>query len=135
MIALGEDMIDIMKEEIDILPSEPEEAQPQPEESQPKPEETPTKPEERRSRLGEMRPKSEEKDSTAELKKIKEENELLRIQLLSRGREIEELRRELDDIYSSISYRVGKWIAETKVGRALKSFLWKYFLNKKKPVE
>lgn len=68
-------------------------------------------------------------DSARRLKQIVEENEIMKIQIKSREREIEELRRELDDIHASISYRFGRWVAETKVGGALKSFLRKYIFK------
>lgn len=74
-------------------------------------------------------------DSTKAMRALIEENEILKIQVNSKEKEILELRKEIDELHGSIGYRVGKWIAETKVGGALKSFLWKYFLNKKKPVE
>lgn len=60
---------------------------------------------------------------------ILEENEILRIQINSREKEIEELSKELDDIHSSISYKIGRAIAETSIGRALKSFLKKHLFK------
>ena len=59
------------------------------------------------------------------LKKIKEENELLKLQLAARENERNEYKRELDEIHKSISYRVARWIAETKIGGKVKKFLWK----------
>jgi hypothetical protein len=60
------------------------------------------------------------------LSKIKEENELLKLQLAARERERDEYKRELDEIHQSISYRIGRRIAETKIGGWLKKFLRKY---------
>jgi hypothetical protein len=60
------------------------------------------------------------------LGKIKEENELLKLQLAARERERDEYKRELDEIHKSISYRIGRRIAETRVGGWLKKFLRKY---------
>ena len=61
------------------------------------------------------------------LEKIEDETEILRLQLLARERELEECKRELNEIHKSISYRVGRWIAETKIGGSLKRLLWKIF--------
>ena len=58
---------------------------------------------------------------------MKEEIDILKLQLQAKSSEIEELRKELNEIHSSISYRVGRWIAETRVGEWLKKFLRKYF--------
>ena len=58
--------------------------------------------------------------------KIKEENELLRLQLAARERERDEYKRELDEIHQSISYRIGRRIAETRIGGWLKRVLRKY---------
>ena len=60
---------------------------------------------------------------------IKEENELLRLQLLAREKERDEYKKELDEIHQSISYRVGRWIAETKWGSWLKKILRKYIFK------
>jgi len=68
-------------------------------------------------------------DLPKRLKSLLEENEILRIQILSREREIKDLRTELDDIHASVSYKFGRWMAETKIGGALKSFLRKYFFK------
>jgi hypothetical protein len=57
---------------------------------------------------------------------IKEENELLRLQLAAREKERDEYKKELDEIHSSISYRLGRWIAETRIGGRLKKVLRKY---------
>jgi chaperonin cofactor prefoldin len=54
------------------------------------------------------------------LSKLKEENEILKLQLAARERERDEYKKELDEIHQSISYRVGRWIAETKIGGWLK---------------
>jgi len=61
------------------------------------------------------------------LLEIEDETEILRLQLLARERELEECKRELNEIHKSISYRVGRWIAETKIGGSLKRLLWKIF--------
>jgi len=73
--------------------------------------------------------KSVKNDLAKRLKGLVEENEILRIQISSREREIKDLRTELDDLHSSVSYRFGRWVAETKIGGALKSFLRKYFFK------
>lgn len=54
---------------------------------------------------------------------LMEEIELLRLQLRARESEIEELRSELDDIHNSISYKIGRRIAETRLGARLKRVL------------
>jgi chaperonin cofactor prefoldin len=59
-------------------------------------------------------------------KKLKEEIDLLKLQLKARETEIEELNRKLEELHKSISYRVGRWIAERWWGRRLKGFLRKY---------
>ena|GEM_PF-2446100 len=61
------------------------------------------------------------------LLKIEDETEVLRLQLLAREKELEECKKELNEIHKSISYRVGRWIAETKIGKSLKQLLWKIF--------
>jgi len=58
---------------------------------------------------------------------MKEEIEILKLQLKAKNSEIEELRKELNELHASISYRVGRWIAETKMGGWLKRILRKYF--------
>jgi len=60
------------------------------------------------------------------LEKVKEENEILRLQIAARERERDEYKKELDEIHQSISYRVGRWIAETRIGGWLKKILRKY---------
>jgi len=60
------------------------------------------------------------------LNKIKEENEILKLQLAAREKERDEYKKELDEIHQSISYRVGRWIAETRIGGQLKRVLRKY---------
>ena len=60
------------------------------------------------------------------MEKVKEENELLKLQLAARERERDEYKKELDEIHRSISYRLGRRIAETKVGGWLKKFLRKH---------
>jgi hypothetical protein len=57
---------------------------------------------------------------------IKEENELLRLQVMAREKERDEYKKELDEIHRSISYRVGRQVAETRIGGWLKKILWKY---------
>jgi predicted RNase H-like nuclease (RuvC/YqgF family) len=63
------------------------------------------------------------------LNKIKEENEILKLQLAAREKERDEYKRELDEIHQSISYRVGRWVAETRIGgwlkRVLRKYVWK----------
>lgn len=63
----------------------------------------------------------------ARVKKMKEDVEILRLQLKVRENEISELRKELDEIHNSISYRVGRKITETKIGNKLKKSLKKVF--------
>jgi septal ring factor EnvC (AmiA/AmiB activator) len=60
------------------------------------------------------------------LNKIKEENEILKLQLAAREKERDEYKKELDEIHQSISYRIGRWIAETRIGGQLKKILRKY---------
>lgn len=57
------------------------------------------------------------------LEKLKEENEMLRLQLMAREKERDEYKRELEEIHESISYHVGRRIAETEFGIHLKKFL------------
>jgi predicted RNase H-like nuclease (RuvC/YqgF family) len=61
--------------------------------------------------------------------RLREENEMLKLQLMAREKERDEYKRELDEIHASISYRVGRWIAETKIGgwfkRILRKYVWK----------
>lgn len=64
--------------------------------------------------------------ATEVMRRLLEENEILKIQINSREREIVETRKELGELHSSISYRFGRWVAETTVGGALKSFIRKY---------
>lgn len=59
------------------------------------------------------------------LTKIKEENEVLKLQIMAREKERDEYKKELEEIHKSISYRLGKWISETRIGSRLKKFLWK----------
>ena len=56
----------------------------------------------------------------------KEENEMLRLQLMAREKERDEYKKELEDIHRSISYRIGRWIAETRIGGWFKKILRKY---------
>jgi hypothetical protein len=56
----------------------------------------------------------------------KEENEMLRLQMMAREKERDEYKKELEDIHRSISYRVGRWIAETRIGGRFKKILRKY---------
>jgi uncharacterized coiled-coil DUF342 family protein len=72
--------------------------------------------------LAKKRAKSEKE----KIKKLKEEIELLKLQLKARESELEEVKKELEELHRSISYRVGRWIAETKVGGWLKKVLRKY---------
>ncbi|MEM7825962.1 MAG: hypothetical protein QW412_03865, partial [Candidatus Aenigmatarchaeota archaeon] len=60
------------------------------------------------------------------LEKVKEENELQKLQIMAREKERDEYKKELDEIHKSISYRIGRWIAETRIGSKLKKILWKY---------
>ena len=50
----------------------------------------------------------------------------MKLQLAARERERDEYKKELDEIHASISYRVGRWIAETRWGGWLKKVLRKY---------
>ncbi|MEM5867732.1 MAG: hypothetical protein QXG39_07420 [Candidatus Aenigmatarchaeota archaeon] len=59
------------------------------------------------------------------LTKVKEENEMLRLQVIAREKERDEYKRELDEIHKSISYRLARWVAETWIGGKIKKFLWK----------
>jgi predicted RNase H-like nuclease (RuvC/YqgF family) len=61
------------------------------------------------------------------MEEMKEEIEILKLQLKAKSSEVEELRKELNEIHASISYRVGRWIAETRIGGWLKRILRKYF--------
>ncbi len=76
---------------------------------------------------------NENDDQTEDLgnkyRKVIEENELLKIQLKSRQKEIDDLRAELDDIHNSISYRLGRRFAETSLGGIIKKILHKYFFR------
>ena len=63
------------------------------------------------------------------VKKINEDFELLKLQFKARENELEEVRKELKEIHSSISYKFGRWIAETRIGSWLKKVLRKYFLK------
>ncbi|MEM5829506.1 MAG: hypothetical protein QW040_01635 [Candidatus Aenigmatarchaeota archaeon] len=58
--------------------------------------------------------------------RMKEENEILRLQVMAREKERDEYKKELDEIHQSISYRVGRSIAETRIGGWLKKILRKY---------
>lgn len=69
------------------------------------------------------------RDKDDAIGKLEGENEILRIQLTSREREVEELRKEVDDLHVSISYRLGRRIAETWLGVWMKSLLKKYFFR------
>lgn len=60
------------------------------------------------------------------IKKLKEEIELLKLQLKARESELEEVKKEVEELHRSISYRVGRWIAETRIGGWLKKVLRKY---------
>jgi predicted RNase H-like nuclease (RuvC/YqgF family) len=64
--------------------------------------------------------------SSKTLDKLKEENEMLRLQLMAREKDRDEYKKELDEIHQSISYRVGRRIAETRIGGWLKKILRKY---------
>ena len=66
------------------------------------------------------------KSKKENIKKLKEEIELLKLQLKARESELEEVKKEVEELHRSISYRVGRWIAETKVGGWLKKVLRKY---------
>lgn len=63
---------------------------------------------------------------TVRTKKMKEEIEILKLQLEARENEISELGKEVEELHNSISYRVGRSIAETRIGNMLKKFLKKY---------
>ena len=54
---------------------------------------------------------------------MKEENEILKLQLMAREKERDEYKRELDEIHESISYKTARRVAETKLGSHLKKFL------------
>lgn len=60
------------------------------------------------------------------VEELREEIEILKLQIEAKNREIEDLKKELDEIHASISYRVGRWIAETRIGGWLKKVLRKY---------
>lgn len=60
---------------------------------------------------------------------LEEEIELLKIQLEARNKEIEELRKEVEELHNSISYKIGRWIAETWWGARLKKLLRKVFFK------
>ena len=65
------------------------------------------------------------------VKRKKEENvEIIRIQLKVRENEISELRKELDEIHESISYRIASKITKTSVGRIIKNALKSKSLKK-----
>ncbi|MDI6826336.1 MAG: hypothetical protein QMD36_04060 [Candidatus Aenigmarchaeota archaeon] len=57
---------------------------------------------------------------------LREEIEILKLQIKAKNSEIEDLRKELNEIHASISYRLGRWIAETRIGGWLKKVLRKY---------
>jgi len=59
-------------------------------------------------------------------REFKEEIEILKLQIKAKNNEIDELRKELKDIHTSISYRIGRWITETQIGGWLKKILRKY---------
>jgi len=61
------------------------------------------------------------------LSTVDEEIELLKLQLSAREKELMECKKELREIHKSISYRVARWISETKIGYSLKRLLWKIF--------
>ena len=65
-----------------------------------------------------------EKKETKE--ELKEEIEILKLQIKAKNSEIEDLRKELNDIHASISYRLGRWIAETRIGGWFKKVLRKH---------
>lgn len=60
------------------------------------------------------------------LDKLKEENEMLRLQLVAREKERDEYKKEIEELHKSISYRIGRGIAESKIGSWLKKVLRKY---------
>jgi len=64
------------------------------------------------------------KKATAQ--ELKEEIEILKLQINAKNSEIEDLRKELNEIYASISYIVGRWVAETRIGGWLKKVLRKH---------
>ena len=57
---------------------------------------------------------------------LKEEIEIFKLQIKAKNSEIEDLRKELNDIHASISYRLGRWIAETRIGGWFKKVLRKH---------
>ena len=59
-------------------------------------------------------------------KNVKEETEFLKLQLKARESEISELRKEVEELHNSTSYRVGRSIAENRIGNLLKKFIKKY---------
>jgi len=63
------------------------------------------------------------------VEELEEEIQLLKIQLEAKNREIEELRREVEELHNSISYRVGRWIAETWWGAKLKKWIRKIYFR------
>lgn len=69
------------------------------------------------------------RDKDGAISKLERENEILRVQLMSREREVDDLRKEVDDLHESISYRLGRRIAETWPGVWLKSILKRYFFR------
>lgn len=78
---------------------------------------------------GTKRLKKRGKKLNETMEKLKEENEMLRLQLMAREKERDEYKKELDDIHASISYRTGRRIAETKIGgwfkKVLRKHIWK----------
>ena len=69
------------------------------------------------------RPKKGGGKPSEAMEKMKEDNEMLRLQLMAREKERDEYKKELDDIHGSISYKTGRRIAETKIGGLFKRFL------------
>ncbi len=63
------------------------------------------------------------------IKELEEEIQLLKLQLEAKNREIEELTKEVEELHNSISYRVGRWIAETWWGSKLKKWLRKIYFK------
>lgn len=57
------------------------------------------------------------------LEEMKEEIEILKLQINAKNSEIEDLTKELKEIHTSISYKFGRWIAETRIGGWLKKVL------------
>ena len=57
---------------------------------------------------------------------VNEEIDMLKLQLAAREKELDEVKKELDDIHESISYRFGRWFAETRIGAYIKRFLRKH---------